>query len=64
MSENLLVPLDLLLGGHLTGYGHHFENINSAQHKFRFLLVKVKSRATNFEVFGVGQFIGDVIFNI
>ena len=36
MSENPLVASDLLLGGHVTGYGRHLENINSAWHKCRF----------------------------
>ena len=36
MSGNPFVASDLLLGGHVTGYGRHFENINSARHKYRF----------------------------
>ena len=36
MSENPLVASDLLLGGHVTGYGCHFEKLNSARHKYRF----------------------------
>ena len=62
MSENPLDVLDLLLGGHMTGYGRHFEKLNNAQHKCRFQLIKLKSHATNYKVFGVGQFIGDVRF--
>ena len=36
ISENPLIASDLLLGYHMTGYGDHFENINSATHKYRF----------------------------
>ena len=36
MSENPMAVSDLLLGGHITGYGHHFEKINSAGYKYRF----------------------------
>ena len=36
MSENALVAPDLLSGGHVTKYGRHFENINSAQHNCTF----------------------------
>ena len=31
MSENPLVASDLLLGDHMTRYGHHFENITTAR---------------------------------
>ena len=63
MSENPLIA-DLSLGGHVIGYGRHFEKCNNAQHKSRFLLGKVKSLVTNHKVFRVGQFIGDVRLNV
>ena len=59
-----LVASDLLLGGHMTGHSCHFEKLSSARHKCRLLLVKVKSRAANYKVFKVGQFIGDARFNV
>ena len=33
MLENPLAASDLLLDGHVTSYGRHFEKNNSAQHK-------------------------------
>ena len=36
LSKKPMGALELLLGGHVTGYGRHFKNINSARHKCRF----------------------------
>ena len=64
MSENPLVASDLLLGGHVTGTTAILKNLNSARHKCWLQLVRVKSRVNKYMVFGVGQLIGDVKFDV
>ena len=64
VSKNPLIASDLLLVDYVIGLGSHFEKLNSAWHKCRFQLVKVKLHAIIYKIFGARQFIGDFSFNV
>ena len=64
ISGNPLVASDLLSDNHVTRYGHHFGKNNCTRHKNWFWPVKLKSLATDFKVFGLRKFVGDVRLDV